>query len=282
MKVGYQGVKGSYSEQALKKYFSELDEKYESFSDIYEKSVDKFEDVFKGVVAGNFRYGVLPIENSSTGAIFDVYDLLKVYKCKIVGETYISVRHHLMGIKGSTIEDIKEVYSHPQGFEQSKGYLARFEGWKLIPYYNTAMSAAYVANNQDKRLGAIASSRAAEIYDLEVLAEEINCSNYNTTRFVIIALEEQPTKGEKISLIFSTKHQAGALFDALRYLAEEKINMVKIESRPIKDRPFEYLFYIDFEGDLEDNNIRRAIKKMKENCSYFKLLGNYTKGERNG
>ena len=148
-----------------------------------------------------------------------------------------------MGIKGSKLDDIKEVYSHPQGLEQSMEFLKGYKQWKLLPYKSTSKSAELVKNKKDKTLAAIASDKAADIYGLEILRKNVNSNANNTTRFVVIGKEmESNTKDNKTSLVLSTTHTAGSLYNVLKYFAENNINLMKIESRPIKDKPWEYFF----------------------------------------
>jgi chorismate mutase/prephenate dehydratase len=264
--VGFQGVAGSFSEEALINYFKE---------DKITKNYTQFEDVFTALSKGEIDYGVLPIENSSTGVISTVIDLLNDSDCYIVGETYVAVIQNLLAIKGATIDDIKEVYSHPQGFEQSTTFLSTHD-WKLVPYYNTATSAKHVLTQNDKSIAAIASDRAAQIYDLNILASHINCNLQNTTKFVIIgkSLEVKPDS-DKISIVMSTKHQAGALYGILKYFANNHINLLKIESRPIKHTPWEYYFYIDLEGNIHDDIVKQTLTTIESECNHYKLLGNY-------
>jgi len=263
--VGYQGVRGSFSEEAL----------YNYFKNVKAKNYEQFKDIFISLDENLIDYGVLPIENSSTGAISDVYDLLNQYNAYIVGETYVKPIQNLLGLKNSTIEQLEEIYSHPQGFEQSKTYLSSFN-WKLIPYYNTAKSAEYVMNQNNPKIGAIASKKAAEIYNLKILKENINCNETNTTRFIIIGknLEVSDTS-DKVSIILSTNHKPGDLYNALGHFAKNNINIVKIESRPVKHTPWQYYFYIDFEGNINNPSLQKFIDEMKMSCQYFKLLGNY-------
>lgn len=266
--VGFQGVAGSFSEEALYNYFP---------NDVDTKTFEQFEDVFIGLDHNEINYGVLPIENSSTGAIATVYDLLNQYECYIVGETYVKPIQNLLGVKGSSIEDIKEVYSHPQGFEQSKIFLSKHQ-WQHIPYYNTARSAEYIAQQQNPSIGAIASKKAADLYGLDILAENINCNKHNTTRFIVIGKSLKVNSVcDKISVVFSTKHTAGALYNALQHFAINNINLLKIESRPVQHTPWEYYFYLDLEGNVEDPTIAKTVDQMKIDCHHFKLLGNYKK-----
>ncbi|MBU3182241.1 prephenate dehydratase [Clostridium psychrophilum] len=267
MTVGFYGVTGSFSEQALKEYFGEK---------VDTKAISEFEDIFLELKYGKINYGVIPIENSSTGAISEVYDLLKKYDFYITGEKYLKISQNLMGIKGSTLDNIKEVYSHPQGLEQSMEFLKGYKSWKLIPYKSTAKSAELVKDRNDKTLAAIASTKAAEIYDLEILQKNVNSNATNMTRFVVIGKDMESTlESNKISLVLSTTHKAGSLYHVLKHFAENNINLLKIESRPIKDKPWEYFFYIDFEGNINEDKIISSIKLIKKNSRYFKILGNY-------
>lgn len=265
--VGFQGVPGSFSEEALLEYFGE---------EVTRKCVKEFEDVFIALKNNEIDYGILPIENSSTGGISDVYDLLRKYGFFIVGERVIKVNHNLLGVKGSNIEDIREVYSHPQGIQQSSEFLKVYPQWKCIPYRNTAASAELVKNENNKAKAAIASKKAAQLYDLEILEANINYNENNYTKFIIIGKNlELQEDYNKISTILSLPHKAGALYNILSIFAETNLSMVKIESRPIIDKSFEYFFYIDFEGNLEDKVVKEAIRAIRDNSCDFKLLGNY-------
>jgi chorismate mutase/prephenate dehydratase len=228
--------------------------------------------------SGEINFGVLPIDNSSTGEIKDTYDLIRDYGAYIVGEVELKISHNLLGAKGSEISDIKEVYSHSQGFQQCSKFLKNYPHWKLIPYQNTAVSAKYVSENKSKSKAAIASMTAKELYDLELLADGINSSANNFTRFIIVGPELLASdEFDKISIVFSTIHKAGTLFSMLRNFAENKINMLSIKSRPIVEKPWEYFFYVDFEGNLESENIKKALSNIKDKSNYFKILGNYKK-----
>lgn len=264
--VAFYGVSGSFTEEALFKYFP---------NDVDTKSCEQFEDVFTALVNGEVDYGVLPIENSSTGGIGAVHDLLNQYDCYITGETYVKPIQNLVGIKGATIEDITEVYSHPQGFEQGKTFLSQYN-FQLIPYYSTSKSAEFVKTQNKKHIAAIASRKAAELYNLDVIAENINFNQHNTTRFIILGKSLKVNSScDKISIVLSTAHKAGALYETLKLFADNNINMLKIESRPVQHTPWEYYFYIDFEGNIEDPVIKKAIDSMRTDCHHFKLLGNY-------
>lgn len=265
--VCYQGVPGAYSEEALIASFGEKAKRV---------NVKEFEDVFKKLRDDDIDYGILPIENSSTGSISEVYDLMRKYGYYIVGETSIKVDQNLLALKGAKLSDIKEVYSHPQGLKQSAEFLSDHKDWNLIPYSNTAKSAKLVSESNSIYKASIASKRAAEIYGLEVLVPSINYNNNNYTRFIIIGKElEINEDSNKVSIVFSAPHKPGALYGALSYFAENNLNMQRIESRPVIEKSWEYFFYIDFEGHLQDKNLRKAIVEIEKNSTYFKLLGNY-------
>lgn len=269
LKVGFQGVSGSFSEEALLLYYN---------GEVDPFPVQEFEDVFLGIERGEMTYGILPVENSSTGAISHVFDLLNQHNAYIVGEVCLKVDQHLLALPEASLEDIEIVYSHPQGFEQSRVFLKQYPDWQLITYYNTAKSAELVMKSRDKTKAAIASKRAAEFYGLNILSQSINTNTTNTTRFIILgkALEVKEDFN-KVSIVMATKHTAGSLYKALKHFAHNNINMLKIESRPIPDRPWEYYFYVDFEGNLGDRKVQDTINEMKKDSQYFKILGNYRK-----
>ena len=269
IKVCYQGVPGAFSESALIEYFGANTDR---------TNVDDFEDVFKSLKDDRCDYGILPIENSSTGGVSEVCDLLRKYGLFIVGEKSIKIEQNLLGLKDAELSDIREVYSHSQGLGQSSEFLKKNKEWTLMPYRNTAESAKLVSEINDKSKAAIASTRAASLYSLKVLAENINNNPNNYTRFIIIGKKLEVSKASnKISIVFSAPHKPGALYSALSYFAENNLNMLRIESRPIAEKSWEYFFYIDFEGNINDDRIKDVIEKIKDNSMYFKLIGNYKK-----
>jgi monofunctional chorismate mutase, gram positive-type, clade 2 len=267
LRIGFQGVSGSFSEQALHEYFGE---------NVDKTSVPEFEDVFKELQKGTIDYGVLPIENSSTGSILAVYDLLRKYDFFITGEKCIDVQQNLLGLKGAKLADITEVYTIPTAFEQSRDYFKDHPGITFIPYLNTAASAEYVKNTGDIHKAAIASKRAAKIFGLDIIGENINYSKNNRTRFIIVGRKvEVNERCGKISMVFALEHKVGSLYNVLRFFSENNLNMLKIESRPIVDKSWQYFFYIDIEGNMEDVKVRDALKLIDRNSIYFRLLGNY-------
>lgn len=271
-KVGFQGVEASFSHQALIEYFGQ--ERPTS-------CFPSFKDVFDALDRGDIEYGILPVENSSTGVITEVYDLLRKYGFYIVGEKCIKVDHNLLGIKGTKLSDINEVYSHEQGFLQSKHFFDNHKEWRLIPYFNTAKSALYISRENFKSKACVASKKAAEIYGLDILEENINYNKNNYTKFVIIGKNmELNEECNKITIVTTLSHKVGALYNILKYFSENNCNMMKIESRPIVDKSWEYFFHIDFQGNILDENIKSVLKGIEEESLYFKFLGNY-KGEVN-
>lgn len=266
-KVGYSGVQGSFSHQALLEYFGE---------DAETSCYLTFKDVFEALQKDEIKYGVLPIENSSTGSITEVYDLLGKYNFYITGEQCIHVEHNLLGVKGTELCDIREVYSKDQGFLQCSDFFEDYPDWKLIPSTNTAKSAQYVSRENSRSKACVASKKAADVYGLEIIKENINNVDNNYTRFVIICknINVKP-QCNKISIAITLPHKAGTLFNILKHFAENNSNMVKIESRPIADKSWQYLFYIDFNGNLLEENTKNTLRSIDEESLSFKLLGNY-------
>lgn len=267
--VGFQGVPGSFQEIALESYFGKETKR---------KNYQKFEDVFIALQNDEINYGVVPLENSSTGAINDNYDLIRDYDFYIVGEQSLSISQHLLGIKGSHIEDLTEVYSHPQGILQCSSFLNEHPLIQPKEFTNTATAAQYVAKEKNPHLGAIASRKAAEIYGLDVLQENIQNVKSNSTRFIIFGKYlEKRENATCVSIVFTLAHKVGALYQVMKIINDHQINMLRIESRPLKDTPWEYYFYVDFEGHLEDQSINLALEDMKAHTSTLRVLGNYMK-----
>lgn len=266
-RVGFQGVMASFSYEALIDYFGH---------EVETVNFETFKDVFQGLKDKKINYGVLPIENSSTGGILEVYDLLRDYGFYIVGEKCIKVNHNLLGIKGASMEDIEEVYSHSQAFMQSSKFLDKHKNWCLIPYFNTARSAKFVSEQHDKSKASIASKKAAELYGLNILGENINYNTNNYTRFIIISRDEEFNRdNDKISILITLPHEPGSLYNVLKYFEKNNLNMTKIESRPMIDKSWEYFFYIDFYGNVLEKSTKEALEEVENESVYFKLLGKY-------
>ncbi len=266
--VGYQGVPGAYSHLALQQYFEGKLVRAQNFM--------IFEDVVAAVMDGTVRYGVLPIENSSTGGITEVYDHVRRYGAFIVGEKIVKVEHCLLGLPGAKMEDITEVYSHPQGFSQCRDFFKEHPAMRQFNYYNTAKAAEMVAEKKELHKAAVAGAQAAEQYGLAILARGINTNQSNYTRFIIISRQQElAPDADKITLIVSLKHQPGSLYRVLSHFARYQINMTNIESRPIPGQPWEYYFHIDITGHLTDEPVQKALVDLPEDTTECKILGNY-------
>lgn len=268
-RVVYQGVEGAFSEQAMMEFFG---------SSVHGSHVEQFEDVLQVLEDGEAEYGVLPIENSSAGFVSGVYHLLQKHDVTIVGGISLEVEQALLGMPGATLEDIRTVYSHPQGLLQTKAYLEAHE-WKQISLANTAVSARKVQQDGDISQGAVASVRAARLYGLEVLQPCINTQKGNKTRFLVISKKKEYTrKADTISISFSLPHESGSLYNILGHFIFNGLNMTSIESEPLPDRQWEYRFFITFEGNLSNPSVQNAITGIRSESSDFKLLGNYSIG----
>jgi chorismate mutase / prephenate dehydratase len=264
--VAFQGEVGAYSEEAAYQYFG---------SEARLKPCESLEDVFQSVERGDVRFGLVPVENSLEGSIPRTYDLLLDSSLKVGGETQLRVIHCLIGLPEAQIDSIKEVYSHPQALGQCKTFLRQM-GWKLTPTYDTAGSVKMIKENGLTDRAAIASARAAEIYGMKILVRSIEDNNQNFTRFFILAKLDTPLTGtDKTSIVFSVKHHPGALYDALKELAAKQINLTKIESRPTRQKPWEYNFYADFDGHHEDPAIQQALQSLEKATIFVKILGSY-------
>lgn len=265
--IACQGTFGAYGEEAAIAYFGPK-------ADI--RCLDSFEDVFSSVSDGKVTYGIVPIENSSTGAIGNVYDLFGEYDCRIVGEYVLKINHNLLACDGTSIDSITEVYSHTQGFEQCSSFLKKYPHLNLVPYHNTAVSAKYVSGCGDITKAAIASKRAAQIYDLKILAENINNNYNNYTRFVVISKNDcEIPEANKVSIMFRLAHREGQLCSLIRHFDEYGVNLLKIESRPIPNKSWEYSFFIDFEANLRDERMKGLIDKLCADSEALRILGNY-------
>lgn len=266
--VGYQGIEGAFSHIATTRLFP--DHKMKQYA--------TFEDVFKAVEDGEIQYGVVPFENSYTGEVGEVLDLLMKYHVYVNGDYDLKISQNLLGIKGATLQDVKQVYSKDQAIYQSKQFLEG-RGYELIPYPNTALAAEFVAKHQDKSKAAIAAKENAELYGLDILAEDINTSNQNTTRFIVLGKNLKP-EGNIFNLAFIVPHKAGALVAAMNIISSHGFNMQSIISRSIKDRPWEYYFYVEIVGNLNGELEEQLLHDLKEVCEDVKVLGSYTKESR--
>jgi len=266
IKVAFQGERGAYSETATFEFFGE---------EIDFLPCSSFDLVFQSVEAGSCKYGIVPIETSLTGSIHHNYDLLLRHDLSIVGEVDLRLAHCLIGQHGVKLEHIKRVYSHPEALAECKTFLGNL-GVELVPKYDGAGSVKLIREQGLRDGGAIASERAAQMYNMAILAEGIEDNPHNYTRFLILATEDIAPRGEsKTSIVFSLENVAGALFKALSVFALRDIDLTKIESRPLKRRPWEYFFYLDFSGSMADDRCKNAIKHLQEITPFLRILGSY-------
>jgi len=264
--VAFQGELGAYSEEVAYQFFGPAARL---------KPCESLEDAFGAVEKSEVQYAIVPVENSLEGSITRTYDLLLDSDLKVSGETKLRVVHCLIGLPESGIDLIKEVYSHPQALGQCKSFLAKM-GWKLVPAYDTAGSVKMIKQGGYSDKAAIASARSAEIYGMKILVQGIEDNSNNYTRFFILSREKTaPTGSDKTSVVFTVKHRPGALYDALRELAELDINLNRIESRPTRQKPWEYNFYLDFDGHQEEENIKEGLRRLENAAIFVKILGSY-------
>lgn len=265
-RVIYQGEPGAYAEEAALRFFA---------PDCRRTNAALWEDVFAALRDGSADYGVLPIENSSTGSINQVYDLLAKYGAYIVGEQTIRVDHCLMAPRGACLDGIRQVCSHEQGLFQCEEFL-KGRDWERRVMRNTAAAARFVSDRGDPSAAAIGSRRAAQLYGLEILAEGINSSRENFTRFVIVSpLPELREGRNKISAMFTLAHESGTLHRIMTVFAAGGLNMMKLESRPIPGRSWEYRFFVDFTGDLAAYGMDSILREMSQSAATLRILGNY-------
>lgn len=266
-RVVYQGVEGAYQHQAALEYFGK---------DVNVFHMDTWKGCMEAIKEGMADYAVLPIENSSAGEVNDIYDLLEEYENYIVGEQIIKIQHALLGVPGTKLEDIRTVFSHPQALMQCAGYLSRHPQWKQISLSNTAVAAEKAAQDGDKSQAAIAGEITAKLYGLEILEMPVNDCRFNSTRFIIVTNRKMYEKdARKVSICFELPHVSGSLYNILSHIIYNDLNMCKIESRPIPERNWEYHFFVDFEGNLDDGAVKNAIRGIAEEAVNFKILGNY-------
>ena len=266
-RVVYQGVEGAYQHQAALEYFGK---------DVNVFHMDTWKGCMEAIKEGMADYTVLPIENSSAGEVNDIYDLLEEYENYIVGEQIIKIQHALLGVPGTKLEDIRTVFSHPQALMQCAGYLNRHPQWKQISLSNTAVAAEKAAQDGDKSQAAIAGENTAKLYGLEILEMPVNDCRFNSTRFIIVTNRKMYEKdARKVSICFELPHVSGSLYNILSHIIYNDLNMCKIESRPIPERNWEYHFFVDFEGNLDDSAVKNAIRGIAEEAVNFKILGNY-------
>ena len=269
--VVFQGVEGAYSYAAMRAYFPD---------DINSYHVKTFRDAMEEVASGKADYAVLPIENSTEGIVTDIYDLLTEYQLYIVGEQGVKVEHVLLGLPGVELGEIERVYSHPQALAQCKRYLEQHPSWETVKTENTAGAAKKIHEEQRREQSAIASRAAGELYGLSVLAENICYNEKNVTRFIVVSAKPVYEKtAAKVSVCFELPHTSGTLYNMLSHFIYNGLNMTKIESRPIAGKTWEYRFFVDFEGNLEQPAVKNALRGLEAEANRMRVLGNYGQQE---
>jgi 3-deoxy-7-phosphoheptulonate synthase len=266
-RAAFLGEMGTFSHQASTQYFGEK---------VAALPIPSFRLIFEAIKTGEADFGVVPVENSLTGSIHENYDLLLEYDMKIVGEITLRIIHHLIGQPGSKIEDITRVLSPPMAFQQCRQFLDQHDTWELVPVKDTSGAVKVICESGNINEAAIAGKAAAEIHGMAVLEKGIETNPRNFTRFVVISagpIEKGPRR--KSSLIFSTGNQPGALYEVLKIYADNAINLVKLESRPIHGKPWEYMFYVDLEADVEADEFKPILDFIKTKTDYLKVLGSY-------
>lgn len=266
IKVAYQGIKGANSHEATMTLFP----------DGNAVSYKSFDEVFEAVDRGEVKFGVLPVENSNAGSVSTVYDLILKHRFYIVGALDLPIDYCLGGLKQSELCDIETVWSHPQALSQCAGYIAKND-FKSVPCANTAVAARDVAAEKRLNVAAICPYKAAEEYGLKILDNHLQDSKDNTTRFIVISKKLYIAQdANKISLCFSLPHVTGSLYSLLCRFNSLGLNLTKIESRPRKGKEFEYLFYLDFSGNVHSANVIELISQLSEEMPEFSFLGNYS------
>lgn len=273
MKAAFQGIKGAYSELAIYRFFGRSVETV---------SCDSFDEVFGAVLSKQVDYGMVPVENTIAGSIVENYDLMLASDITVVAEVYQPIRHCLLAAPDVSLGAVRKAFSHPHALKQCKDFLKQHE-IVAQPLYDTAGAARQVAEWHRPDCAAIASKLCAEIYNMSILESNIQSNSSNTTRFfAIVADDNVPEKirEEKTTIAFATKHAPGALVDALKIFQKHRLNLTRLESRPIPENPWEYVFYADFEGGLSEPASQRAVQELQLQAAFVKVLGSYAMGEK--
>lgn len=266
-RVVFQGTEGAYSQAAMQQFFGE---------DVNSFHVRTFREAMEAIEEGSADYAVLPIENSTAGPVIEMYDLLDEFENYIVAETILPIVHTLSGLPGTKLSDINRVYSKTEALMQTSRFLDDHSDWQKISVVNTAIAAKKVLEDNDITQAAVCSSYAAKAHGLSILVDEINDDADNSTRFIVVTNQKVFLKNaSKISIRFELPHQSGSLYGILSHFIYNNLNMTKIESRPIKGRPWEYCFFVDFEGNLEEPAVKNAIRGLREEAKNLNILGNY-------
>ena len=266
-RIVFPGTEGAYSQAAMQYYFGE---RCNSFY------VRTFRDAMEAIEEGAADYAVLPIENSTAGAVDEMYDLLVEFENYIVGETIIPITHTLSGLPGTDPKEIRRVYSKGVALMQASRFLDEHSEWQQISVANTAIAAKKIVEEQDRSQAAVCSAYAAKVHGLEVLKDNINDDPNNSTRFIVVTNQKIFLKdAKKISIWFEVPHESGSLYQLLSHFIYNDLNMTRIESRPVEGRSWEYRFFVDFEGNLAQAAVKNAIRGLREESRSLRILGNY-------
>jgi len=266
-KIAFQGELGAFSQHAASRIFGTAIEPFPCLT---------FEDAFNAVARKRAECAVIPIENTLAGSIHQNFDLLARHSLDVVAETSLRVEHHLIGHPGTSLRQIKQIYSHPAALEQCKGLLRRLRKIEKISFYDTAGSVKFIRDRGLWTAAAVASEDAARIYGMKILRRGIEDDPENYTRFLGLARRNRfPAGGDKTSIVFGLENEPGVLFKALSVFALRNIDLTKIESRPIRGKPWQYLFYLDLQSDIRDRDCRHALRHLRELAPYLKILGSY-------
>ena len=268
-KVAFQGEPGAFSHHAVRKIFGNGIETVPCFV---------FDDVFRAVARSKAEFAVIPIENSLAGSIHQNFDLLARHSLDVIAETSLRVEHSLIVHPGASLRQIRQIYSHPAAMEQCKRLMGRLRSIEKVSFYDTAGSVKMLKEKELKNAAAVASERAAKLYKMKILARNIADNPENYTRFFVLSKEDDPITGkDKTSIIFAAPHKPGSLYNALGEFAKRGINLMRIESRPTKQKPWEYNFYLDFEGHRSEPRCAEVIEALREFAVFVKILGSYPK-----
>lgn len=269
--VAFQGEMGAFSETAARSYF---------YENVHVAPQPDFQGLFSAVSGGECTHGMVPIENSLMGSIHENYDLLLQQDLYIVGEIKLRIVHNLIVNPGVRMEDVRQIYSQAPALAQCTEFIRSTEGIEAVVARDTAGAVKQIKEEKARNAAAIASAQAAIDYDLEILREGVENDRRNYTRFLVVATRAaEPVDPAKTTVVYTLDHIPGALFKSLGVFAMREINLLKIESRPLSGRPWEYVFYLDFEGHLASDQCRQAVEHLEQMASFLKILGSYTQGK---
>lgn len=268
--IVYQGIAGAFSHITAEMHFGPQ----HTFV-----GKQKFKELFEDVVSGAADYAVVPIENTLAGSVYENYDLLEAYDVHVIAEHKTRIEHHLMGLPGATIEGLTRVFSHPKALEQCETFFEKHPHIEEVIHHDTAGAAQYVQQTNNMSFAAIASSQAAQLYNLTILKQNIEDNPHNWTRFFIVSKnDESPQDANKVSIMFSVHDKPGSLFRAMKVIADNGLNMSKIQSRPIEGKPFEYFFYVDLEfPDKTLTEVKTTLTNLQMETGFLKTIGFYKK-----